>query len=228
MSGQDHTTRVLLTPILLHLPLVIFLLPCSVTSAEVFKDCGGFLEEPRGVVQSPGFPGRFPLPLSCRWIIHAPPEKKIVLYFTQYFLREAFVVTEYEEYVSELVYTGRKSLGQINFEDHIHTVVAYKPFLVLDFHLHQMANIHLRVEEYLENVYGFNITYEIVDRSENVRQDTCSVQDCSFLGHCIASADFSSYGCVCFPEFFGEECQYGPFCDPDKGINMCLNQGRCR
>lgn len=197
-------------------------------SAEVFKDCGGFLREPRGVVHSPGFPDRFPVPLACRWIIHAPPGKKIVLYFTQYFLREAFYVTEYEQYTDELTYSGRKSLGQINFHDHIRTLVAYKPFLALDFALHHMTNIHLRVQEYLENVYGFNITYEVVDRGDRVRQDTCSVNDCSFLGHCIASADFSAYRCDCFPQFFGHECQYGPFCDPDKGINMCLNQGRCR
>ncbi|XP_076462045.1 uncharacterized protein LOC143294556 [Babylonia areolata] len=224
-SPSSNPLRLL--PSLLLLFLHVYL-HAHQASAEIFKDCGGFLEEPRGVVQSPGFPNPFPVPLACRWVIHAPPEKKIVLYFTQYFLKEAFMVTEYEKYVSELVYEGRKSLGQINFEDHIRTVVAYKPYLVLDFCLHHMTNIHLRVEEYLEDVYGFNITYEVVDREEPMRQDTCSVNDCSFLGHCIASADFSSYDCRCFPEFFGRECQYGPYCDPDRGMNMCLNQGRCR
>ena len=220
-------------PQLLLLLLLALLLPPHRpgqrgAEAAMYKDCGGLLEEPRGVVQSPGFPDRFPLPVSCRWIIHAAPDKKIVLYFTQYFLRGAFHLTEYEQYYNEHTFAGRTSLGQINFEDHIHTLVAYKPFLVLDFHLHQMANIHLRVEEYLEDVYGFNITYEIVERDERVRLDTCSVSDCSFLGHCIASADFSTYRCDCFPKFFGTQCQYGPFCDPDKGINMCRNKGRCR
>ncbi|XP_076439888.1 uncharacterized protein LOC143279684 [Babylonia areolata] len=199
-----------------------------VTASSVFQDCGGVLEDPRGVVQSPGFPGPFPLPLSCRWVIHVPAGKKIVLYFTQYFLRGAFHVTEYEHYDHELSYIGRKRLGQINFEDHIHTLVAYKPYLVLDFRLFELSNIHLRVEEYLEDVYGFNITYEIVERDERVRQDTCSVIDCSFLGHCVAAADFSRYWCACFPGFFGDQCQYGPFCDPDRGVNMCRNRGRCR
>ncbi|KAL8566788.1 hypothetical protein ACOMHN_005739 [Nucella lapillus] len=197
-------------------------------NASIYTNCGGVLEDPRGVVQSPGFPGPFPLPVSCRWIIHVPPEKKVVLYFTQYFLRKAFYVTEYDQYNSEVYYTGRKSLGEFNFEDHIHTVVAYKPYLVLDFRLHKMSNIHLRVEEHLEDVYGFNITYEVVDRAERVRQDTCSVVSCSFLGHCVVAEDFSRYWCQCFPGFFGKNCQYGPYCDPDKGINMCRNKGRCR
>ena len=225
---RASTVVLVLTRTLLPLLLLLLLHQPLAVSAEVFKDCGGFLREPRGVVHSPGFPHRFPSPLACRWIIHAPPGKKIVLYFTQYFLREAFQVTEYDQYVNELTYSGRKSLGQINFQDHIRTVVAYKPYLALDFALRHMTNIHLRVEEYLEDVYGFNITYEVVDRGERVRQDTCSVNDCSFLGHCIASANFSTYRCVCFQGFFGRECQYGPYCDPDKGINMCLNQGRCR
>nr|KAG5703222.1 hypothetical protein BaRGS_034133 [Batillaria attramentaria] len=197
-------------------------------ATDTFTDCGGFLEAPRGVVQSPGFPGRFPAPLACRWVIHAQPEKKIVLYFTQYFLRGAFYVTEYAHYTDEQHHYGRNPLGQISFEDDIRSMVAYKRYLVLDFHLHELTNIHLRVEEYLENVFGFNITYEIVDRSERVRQETCSVTECSYLGHCMASADFSEYSCSCFPGFFGKECQYGPYCDPDKGINMCLNEGRCR
>jgi hypothetical protein len=199
-----------------------------VVAAEVFTNCGGILTEERGVVHSPNFPRRFPVPLVCRWVISAPPQKKIVLYFTQYFMRGAFHVNEYESYTDNLHHTGHKSLGQINFEDHIHIMVAYKPYLVLELVLHQMSNIHLRVEEYLENVYGFNITYEIVDPSARVRHDTCSVNDCSFLGHCLASSDFSEYKCHCFNDFFGNECQYGPYCDPDKGINMCLNQGRCR
>ncbi|XP_070196079.1 uncharacterized protein, partial [Littorina saxatilis] len=231
MVPKQHKKRRRLLNIKMHPALALVVVLASIlpgAHADVYKECGGFVKEHQGVIQSPQFPHRFPVPINCRWIIQAPPEKKIVLYFTQYFLRGSFHLTEYEQYVNSVTYDGRKPLGQIDFRDHIRTVVAYKPFLVLDFVLHHMSNIHLRVEEYLEDVYGFNITYAIVDRGDQVRQDTCSVNDCSFLGHCLASADFSTYRCDCFPQFFGKECQYGPFCDPDKGINMCLNQGRCR
>lgn len=200
----------------------------SVTANEMFTNCGGLLEGAQGTISSPMFPGPFPVPLACRWVIHAPPNKKIVLHFTQYFLKGAFHVTEYERYVSESLYMGRNSLGQIDIEDDIRLLVAYKPYLVLNFQVHEMANIHVRVEEFLENVYGFNITYEVLNRTDTVRQDRCSVQECSFLGHCLASADFSRYDCVCFPGFFGKECQFGPYCDPDQGINMCFNGGQCR
>ena len=44
------------------------------------------------------------------------------------------------------------------------------------------GNIHLRVGDFLMDVHGFNITYEIVDVDTNLRTDACSVYKCSFLG----------------------------------------------
>ena len=49
-----------------------------------------------------------------------------------------------------------------------------------------------------------------------------------FSGTCWAEYDFSKYKCHCFPGFFGEECQYGPYCNPQNDVNMCKNGGKCR
>ncbi|PVD23414.1 hypothetical protein C0Q70_16683 [Pomacea canaliculata] len=223
MAGRYRTLGAL------QLAMMVFVvITCCAAGSRVFTACGGVLEEPRGIVQSPNFPERMPAPLACHWVIRAPPDKKIVVYFTQYFLRGVLRLIEYDHYVSEYVQAGRNPLGEMNFEEDIRYVVAYRPYVVLELRLQNVTNLHLRVEDYLEDVYGFNITYEILNRTQHVRDVTCSVMSCSFLGHCLAAADFSRFQCACFPGFYGRECQYGPYCDPDKGINMCANNGRCR
>ena len=62
----------------------------GVGASSVYRECGGWLRERKGVIQSPNFPAAFPVPIECRWIIAAEPEKKIVLYFSQYFLKSNF------------------------------------------------------------------------------------------------------------------------------------------
>ena len=55
-------------------------------------------------------------------------------------------------------------------------------YLIFFLQVTDAGNIHLRVGDFLMDVYGFNITYEIVDINVNLRTDACSVYKCSFLG----------------------------------------------
>ncbi|KAK3611744.1 hypothetical protein CHS0354_037324 [Potamilus streckersoni] len=195
---------------------------------QVFTNCGGILEAEKGVIHSPNFPNEFPTPISCEWLIRAPPEKKIIIYFTQFYLKNSFYVTEYDFYQDKTTYIGPRDLGRISWELDIPSLVAYKPYVHIEFSTENISNIHLRVIEYLLDVYGFNITYEMVNRSSDVPKNTCSVDSCSYLGNCLVNSDFSRYQCDCFEGFFGNECQYGPYCDPDVGINQCSNGGKCK
>ncbi|KAL3869109.1 hypothetical protein ACJMK2_041834 [Sinanodonta woodiana] len=195
---------------------------------QVFTKCGGILEAEKGVIQSPNFPNEFPTPISCEWLIRAPPEKKIIIYFTQFYLKNSFYVTEYDFYQDKTTYIGPRDLGRISWKLDIPTLVAYKPYVHIEFSTENISNIHLRVIEYLLDVYGFNITYEMVDRSSDEPKNTCSVHSCSYLGNCLVNSNFSRYQCHCFEGFFGDECQYGPYCNPDVGINQCSNGGKCR
>lgn len=43
--------------------------------------CGGSYHSPSGMVQSPGYPGRYPSSRSCEWTITAPVHKQIALIF---------------------------------------------------------------------------------------------------------------------------------------------------
>lgn len=43
--------------------------------------CGGTLTEPSGIIQSPGFPGKSPHKIDCKWRIEAPFGKRIVFKF---------------------------------------------------------------------------------------------------------------------------------------------------
>ncbi|OWF46372.1 uncharacterized protein LOC110455783 isoform X2 [Mizuhopecten yessoensis] len=201
----------------------------SVVAAGRFTNCGGFLNESKGVIHSPNFPNQFPTPILCEWVIKSPLDKKVMIYFTQYYLRGHFHVFEYDYYKDPgTPYAGEKKLATVNYEDNIWGVAGHKQYVVLRFAVQEMGNIHMRVLDHFMDVYGFNITYEFVAKHSNITKNTCYVQSCSFLGDCIATADYSVYECECFKDYFGDMCQFGPHCDPLNNINMCENGGKCR
>ena len=97
------------------------------------NQCGGTPNGTHGHIKTPNFPRKFPVPISCRWVFHAPPGKKIVLYFTQFYMRQSFQLTEYDDYTDERTYDGRHELGTVGFEDEVTSFSVYKPWLVLKF-----------------------------------------------------------------------------------------------
>ena len=80
--------------------LMLFILLTSLKPAaaasSTFTSCGGRLEGTHGIIQTPNFPAAFPVPCRCRWSFHIPHDQKVVLYFSQYFLKKSFTVTEYD------------------------------------------------------------------------------------------------------------------------------------
>ncbi|GFS30105.1 uncharacterized protein TNIN_411061 [Trichonephila inaurata madagascariensis] len=185
------------------------------------------MKEPKGVITTPNFPDPYPVPINCQWVIEAPSDKVIAIYFTQFYMREGLRATEYA-YYSPNVKMGKVEFGTINSEREPTYLVSNKPVLVLDFYVREVANIHMRVREYLLDVFGFNITYEFLSKNESVRKDACLYHHCSFTGNCYASPGYDKYYCSCFSKYFGEECQYDVECGPDASRNMCQNGGTCR
>lgn len=229
----------MLTYVLPNSALVVFLIAtCVVHNVDAeaeeedhFIDCGGVFEEPRGVLTTPNFPGPYPAPIYCEWLIKAPIDGsknfKIVLYLTQNYMKDSLYLTSYDYFQDTSTYVGRVFHGQIDWQS-ADIVVSHQRFLLVQLGTHTIANRHLRVIDHLLDVHGFNITYEILDSTADLREKTCSVKNCSYLGNCEVSANFENFSCRCFDEFFGDSCQYGPSCDPKNGINMCLNGGECR
>ncbi|KAG8181875.1 hypothetical protein JTE90_007200 [Oedothorax gibbosus] len=198
----------------------------SALKEEMYSQCGGVLKEPRGVLSTPNFPNPYPVPIRCRWIIEAPADRVIALYFSQFYMREGVTVIEYAFY-SDTLHMGEKELGSVSSDHQPTFLVSNKPVLVLDFLVRESSNVHLRVREYLLDVFGFNITYEIVGRNESARKDACIYDHCSYSGSCFASVEFAGYACHCFGGHYGEECQYSPGCEPGSE-STCLNGGTCR
>ena len=108
------------------------------------------------------------------------------------------------------------------------SLTVHKKFTLLELSITSLDNLHLRVDDFLMEVHGFNITYDIKPLDSPDDTESCSVFMCSFLGNCYASSDFSTYYCSCFSGHFGAQCQYGPYCDPQQGVNTCQNGGVCR
>ena len=103
--------------------------------------CGSYRNNSHGYIKTPNFPREFPLPISCQWLLHAPPGKKIVLYFTQYYMRQNLHLIEYDYYESVHKNRGRHDLGEVSFE--VSSFTVYKPYLLLQFEVEEAGNIHL-------------------------------------------------------------------------------------
>lgn len=154
--------------------------------------CGGLITSEKGYLKTPNFPDQYPLPVKCIWVLRAPYGYKTILYMTQYYLHGVLHVAEYDHYVNELDNRGRLEHSN-HIDDKVLWLRSNKTYLVLTFQVWETSNIHVRVEG-VEDMYGFNITYEMVRRDASVRPDTCSARYCSFLGQCYVNQEWSRYG----------------------------------
>lgn len=199
----------------------------SIHPSERYQDCGGVLNASRGTFHTPNFPRPFPVPISCRWVIQAPPNKRVLVHLTQFYLREGVRATEYVYYSKDWEHVGEHDLGIVSADNRSKSLYTPRSYLALDLKLDYLNGANIRVLHSLMDVYGFNVTYEVVDPTEYHR-NVCSPSICSFNGNCMASADYEHFWCQCFPSFFGSECQFGPKCDLERGMNICKNGGNCR
>lgn len=159
------------------------------------SDCEEHLVARRGVIQTPNFPGPFPVPIKCRWIIDASEipstNGSIIVYLTQLFVHTGLTFTEYAYYESESTNFGATLLKEITEANvfQFRWLKTYRPFLVIRFQLERLEGHHVRVLDNLLDVYGYNITYAMTEEEAN--PNSCSIKDCSFSGNCFIDADFT-------------------------------------
>ncbi|XP_011168055.1 uncharacterized protein LOC105201654 [Solenopsis invicta] len=194
--------------------------------------CGGHLADSRGVIHTPNFPGPFPIPIKCRWVIDVSDipstNSSIVVYLTQLYVFKGLRFTEYAYYESETMNFGAALVKEVTegnvFE--YRRLRTFRPFLVVEFELDRLEGNHVRVLNDLLDVYGFNVTYEMTEEHPN--PDSCTIRDCSFAGNCLVSGDYTSFWCDCFDGFSGRSCNEGPLCFNDEHIPVCQNGATCR
>uniref|UniRef100_A0A182QIC5 CUB domain-containing protein n=1 Tax=Anopheles farauti TaxID=69004 RepID=A0A182QIC5_9DIPT len=161
--------------------------------ASSFAACGGnTLTAPHGTITTPNFPGRFPVPISCTWIIDASAivgaNVSIVLYLTQQYVLGGLRFTEYM-YYSDDYKVPSMNVYELS-EDDVTSVPWIRfnsPYLEVRFTMDSLYGTHLRALDRLLDVYGFNITYEV----DAVKPHTCNALRCRFLGNCYANHDYS-------------------------------------
>lgn len=162
-------------------------------------NCGSekILNDTKGIIQTPNFPNAFTVPIRCRWVISIPHHLElnvsveIFVYFTQLFVSTGLNITAYNHYEEGIGYTGNNLLELTSVEAaldslHVHTK---DPYVVIDFEMDILEGNHLRVLHHFMNVFGFNITYEII--TSGFARDSCSVLGCSMVGNCYTNIDFS-------------------------------------
>jgi len=168
-------------------------LPGVITNFDPF--CGGHLTGPKGVIHTPNFPGPFPVPIKCRWVIDVSDipstNSSIVIYLTQLYVYKGLRFTEYAYYESETMNFGATLIKEVT-EGNVfkyRQFRTFRPFLVVEFELDRLEGNHIRVLNDLLDVYGFNVTYEMTEEQPN--SESCTVRDCSFAGNCLVSADYA-------------------------------------
>lgn len=166
--------------------------------------CGGILYARTGVIQTPGFPAAFKTPLNCTWIIDASAHfeasadssgalvnnTSIVVYLTQLYVLSGLRFTGYLVYDETFNLRIKSEESFVVQEDDVTQVMWLKfstKYLELQFTLDTLHGTHLRALDRFLDVYGFNITYEVVD---TIKPYQCNALKCRFLGHCFAASDF--------------------------------------
>ncbi|KAJ9581140.1 hypothetical protein L9F63_023679, partial [Diploptera punctata] len=227
---------------MLRMLVLVYLLVCCCSDKKLVTmanpeskqqsvKCGGEIRDVKGSIHTPGFPGPFPVPIRCQWVIDASesyfPNTSIVVYFTQLYVTTGLTFTEFAYYSKGSTPMGRQLVHTVTEENatRVHWIWTRSLFLVIDFSLDRLEGNHLRVMDNLLDVYGFNMTYEISGRENPVRPDSCNALLCSFLGNCYANKDYTHFGCSCFQGFSGPNCGQGPGCGP--GRHVCENGASC-
>lgn len=214
--------------------VILFIVVCFRTLSlsrqmPAFHRCGYHTNKERGYISTPDFPKSYPVPIICQWVIEAPTDYRVVIYFTQFYLKTGFSASEFAHYMADIGVGVKKSdFGIISSRDEPTYLVSNQRILVLNLQVYSLDNIHLRVTEHLLETYGFNITYEMLRKNDSVRQDGCIYHHCSFTGFCLASEDLQLYHCNCVTGYFGDECQYDENCGPTATPQVCFNGGTCR
>lgn len=157
--------------------------------------CGGTLTAARGVIHTPNFPDKFPVPIHCTWIIDASSiatsNVSIAIYFTQQFVLSGLKFTQYNYYSYDYkVIDDSAHEFKLN-EQNVSTVSSVRfniPFLQIQFSMSSLHGTHLRALDRLLDVYGFNITYEI---NSDMKRYQCNPLRCRYLGHCYADQNFT-------------------------------------
>lgn len=151
------------------------------------------LTGPKGVITTPDFPGPFPVPIECEWVIQTDGSDEVMIevYFTQLFVTDGLTITEYSQYPPSFRFvTVHEVFNKSHISQYGQSMFTRLPYLVIRFKLDRLEGNHIRVYDDLMDVYGFNITYEM--RPAGIeRNDVCTLLVCSFSGNCLGNANLS-------------------------------------
>lgn len=207
-----------------------------------FKNCDNLIKNKRfGLITSPFFPNPFPLPIYCRWIIDLSSfasktdNQSLIIYLNEIYVKKGLKFTEYSFFLDENLNIDKNELQFINFNSNYSFIFTKKKYLVIQFQIDEQIhpNLQARVLNSPVNYNGFNLTFELTNRSlvkdQFDSKEICSFKKCNFNGRCKIDNLFK-FNCECFSNYHGEFCEFGPSCDPFKvnnNVNNCLNGGSC-
>lgn len=194
-----------------------------------YKNCDSLIKSRRhGFITSPLFPNAFPLPIYCRWVIDLSSftskndNQTLVVYLTEVYVKRGLKFTEYSFFLDENLNIDGKQLQPVHFNSNQSLIFTKRKYLVVQFQIDEKIspNLHARVLNSPANFYGFNLTFELTNRTlagdetsqRNSQTDfldskeMCSFKKCNFNGRCMnrIQAGLFKFDCECFDNYHGE------------------------
>lgn len=116
----------------------------------------------------------------------------IIVYLTQLYVTTGLVIKEYAYYEDESMKYAESVIFSANDKNVLTDLIVTteRPYLVIEFSLDRLDTNHVRALDSLLDVYGFNMSYDVIKSRDLPAINSCSVANCSYNGHCFASANF--------------------------------------
>ena len=188
-----------------------------------YKNCDSLIKNQKhGFITSPFFPNGFPLPIYCRWVIDLSSftskndNQTLVVYLNEVYVKRGLKFAEYSFFLDDNLNIDKKELQPVHFNSNQTFILTKRKYLVVQFRIDEKVNpnLHARVLNSPAKFYGFNLTFELTNRSLADEtsagfldsKEVCSFRKCNFNGRCINRIHngLFKFDCECFDGYHGE------------------------
>lgn len=182
-----------------------------------FKNCDTVIKNKKfSFITSSSFPDQFPLPIYCKWIIdqssftsNRNDNQTLIIYLNEVYVKRGIRFTEYSYYLDDNLNIDKRELPIVNFNSNLSFISTKRKYLVVRFQIDEKINPNLNariLDSSADHLNGFNLTFELSNRSSIDEKEICTFKKCNFNGRCMTRLINNSvkFKCDCFNNYHGK------------------------